>query len=167
MQLSQSVIYALQTLLQLAESGEGVLVTRKKLATTGRMPERFLLEVLHGLVKRGILRSNRGGGGGFALGRRREEITLLDVIEAVDGPAAVGLPDFNTMPAPLRSWLQEKLDQIAERTPHGARRHYVGASRGRRSGTNVGRPGISRASSITPAMEGEDCGGGHEAINAE
>ena len=116
MQLSQSVTYALQALLQLAESGEGVLITRGKLAANGRMPERFLLEILHDLVKRGILRSTRGGGGGFTLARRAEEITLLDVIEAVDGPMPVGLPASTTMADSLRNWLRANLEQITEST---------------------------------------------------
>ena len=119
MQLSQSVTYALQALLQLAESGEGVLITRGKLAANGQMPERFLLEILHDLVKRGILRSTRGGGGGFALARRPENITLLDVIEAVDGPLPAGLPAGNTMPEPLRNWLRANLEQVAENTRAG------------------------------------------------
>jgi Rrf2 family protein len=114
MQLSQSVTYALQALLQLAESGDGVLITRGKLAATGRMPERFLLEILHDLVKRGILRSTRGGGGGFALARHPEEISLLDVVEAVDGPFPVGLPAGNTLSEPLRNWLRMNLEQVTE-----------------------------------------------------
>jgi Rrf2 family protein len=116
MQLSQSVTYALQALIQLAESGEGVLITRGKLAANGRMPERFLLEILHDLVKRGILRSTRGGGGGFALARRPEDITLLDVIEAVDGPLPVGLPAGNSLSEALCNWLRANLEQITEST---------------------------------------------------
>jgi Rrf2 family protein len=80
------------------------------------MPERFLLEILHDLVKRGILRSTRGGGGGFALARSPDEISLLDVIEAVDGPLATGLSASNTMSEPLRNWLRASLDQVAEST---------------------------------------------------
>lgn len=114
MQLSQSVTYALQALLQLAESGEGMLITRGKLAATGRMPERFLLEILHDLVKRGILRSTRGGGGGFTLARHPENITLLDVIEAVDGPLPIGLPANTTLAEPLCNWLRANLEQITE-----------------------------------------------------
>lgn len=116
MQLSQSVVYALQALLQLAESGEGTLITRGKLAANGQMPERFLLEILHDLVKRGILRSNRGGGGGFALARGVEDISLLDVIEAVNGPLPVGLPPSISMSEPLRNWLRANLEQVTENT---------------------------------------------------
>lgn len=116
MQLSQSVTYALQALIQLAGSGEGVLVTRGKLAADGRMPERFLLEILHDLVKHGMLRSTRGGGGGFTLARGPEDITLLDVIEAIDGPLPVGLPASTSLAAPLHSWLRAYLEQVTEST---------------------------------------------------
>jgi Rrf2 family protein len=121
MQLSQSVTYALQALLQLAESNEGVLITRGKLAANGKMPERFLLEILHSLVKRGLLRSTRGGGGGFALARTPEEISLLDVIEAVDGPIPVGMPANNSMAESLRTWLRKNLEQVVE----NAREHLA------------------------------------------
>ena len=114
MQLSLSVTYALQALLQLAESNEGEFITRGKLAAHGKMPERFLLEILHDLVKSGILHSTRGGGGGFALVRRHDEITLLEVFEAVDGPISAGLPTGCTMPEPTRSWLQGNLEQLTE-----------------------------------------------------
>jgi Rrf2 family protein len=116
MQLSQSVVYALQALLQLAESGDGALITRSKLAANGKMPERFLLEVLHDLVKRGILSSTRGGGGGFALARHLENISLLDVIEAVDGPLPLGIPAGSALPDLLRNWLLANLEQIMEST---------------------------------------------------
>ena len=114
MQLSQSVTYALKALLQLGESGQGVLITRGKLAATGHMPERFLLEILHDLVKRGIIRSTRGGGGGFALANSPENISLLDVVEAVDGPLPSGLPSNANLPDALSVWLRGSLVDITE-----------------------------------------------------
>ena len=130
MQLSQSVTYALQALLQLGEAGEGVLITRGKLAANGQMPERFLLEILHDLVKRKILRSTRGGGGGFALARRPDEITLMEVIEAIDGPLPVGLPAGNAFAEPLRKWLRGNLEQVVESAARASRQHHVGADAG-------------------------------------
>lgn len=50
------------------------------------MPVRFLLTILSKLVKRGILKSRRGTVGGYLLARRADEISLLQLIEAVDGP---------------------------------------------------------------------------------
>ena len=140
MQLSQSVTYALQALLQLAESGEGVLITRGKLAANGQMPERFLLEILHDLVKRGILRSTRGGGGGFALARRPEDITLLDVVEAVNGPVPAGLPGGNTMSEPLRDLVAGEPGTGRGKHPHSSGRHHLEAPAGGRSEADRGEP---------------------------
>jgi len=78
------------------------------------MPERFLLQILRDLSKQGILHSTRGGGGGFALGRPAEEISLLDVIEAVDGPVQGGLPARCALPVETGGRLQHMLSDIAE-----------------------------------------------------
>jgi Rrf2 family protein len=50
------------------------------------MPERFLLQILRVLVTHGILRSTRGVDGGYALTKPADQISLLEVIEAIDGP---------------------------------------------------------------------------------
>ena len=50
------------------------------------MPERFLLQILRNLVTHGILQSHRGVEGGYSLERPAEQISLLELIEAVDGP---------------------------------------------------------------------------------
>lgn len=116
MQISQSVTYALRATLQLAESGEGTLLSRGQLAAKGEMPERFLLGILRDLTKHGIVHSTRGGGGGFALARRPEEISLLDIIEAVDGPIPTGLPEGASFPDERGGWLQDALEKIAQDT---------------------------------------------------
>ncbi len=158
MQISRSVTYALQTLLQLADLHEGEFINRWTLAANGRMPERFLLKILHNLVKGGILRSTRGGGGGFALARHPEVITLLDVIEAVDGPLPVGLPTGNTLAELPRDWLGTNLEQLAE----GTRAGLAGITLKRLLAAGP-RPAAETASpvpipkSISLAMQSEDC----------
>jgi Rrf2 family protein len=62
------------------------------LATAGNMPERFLLQVLRSLVTHGVLQSTRGVEGGYRLDRDPREISLLEVIEAIDGPLTTELP---------------------------------------------------------------------------
>ena len=55
------------------------------------MPERFLLQILRNLVTHGILRSTRGVDGGYSLVRPADEVSVLDVIEAIEGPMDVEL----------------------------------------------------------------------------
>jgi Rrf2 family protein len=56
------------------------------------MPERFLLQILRSLVTHGILRSTRGVDGGYTLVRSPDEVSLLEVIEAIEGPLNPGEP---------------------------------------------------------------------------
>lgn len=116
MYLSQSVTYAVLAALQLAESGDRTPIPRGQLAAKGGMPERFLLGILRDLVKSGILGSTRGGGGGFRLARKPEEVSLLDIIEAVDGPLPVGLPANASFPNESGQWLQGILREIGQDT---------------------------------------------------
>lgn len=93
MKLSRTASYALQAVLQLAQSdASGSPVPCSRLAAQGKMPERFLLQILRNLVTHGILGSTRGVEGGYVLERSPEEVSLLEVIEAVDGPVAASLP---------------------------------------------------------------------------
>lgn len=86
MRLSRSAGYAIQAVLQLAQGDGKSPISSQQLAVDSDMPVRFLLTILSKLVKRGILKSRRGTDGGYLLARRAEEISLLQLIEAVDGP---------------------------------------------------------------------------------
>jgi Rrf2 family protein len=103
MKLSRTVAYAVRATLQLAQYAQGTPVPCSKLASEGHMPERFLLQILRNLVTHGILRSTRGVEGGYALTRPPEQISLLEVIEAIEGPIGTngnGADDFNNDPQP-------------------------------------------------------------------
>ncbi len=103
MKLSRTVAYAVRATLQLAQSPQGTPVPCSRLASVGHMPERFLLQILRNLVTHGILRSTRGVEGGYALTRPPEQISLLEVIEAIEGPIGAngsGDGDFNNDPQP-------------------------------------------------------------------
>lgn len=112
--LSQSVAYAVQAALKLAEEPITSPISCGQLAASGQMPERFLLQILRDLTKQGILHSTRGGGGGFMLGRRPDDISLLDLIEAVDGPISAVLPGKGAFPEDSAERLQEALKGIAD-----------------------------------------------------
>lgn len=114
MQLSQSVTYAVQALMELAERSEGTPVSCWRLAQQGHMPERFLLEVLRHLARQGIVESARGGGGGFVLARPLEEISLLEVIEAIDGPLGASVPGKAHFPEGAGERLEKAIRHVAE-----------------------------------------------------
>jgi Rrf2 family protein len=76
------------------------------------MPARFLLQILRSLVRHGILQSTRGAGGGYALERSPAEISLLEVIEALDGPVVPTLPDHDGLPKELKAKLLRALTGV-------------------------------------------------------
>ncbi|MFZ5830611.1 MAG: RrF2 family transcriptional regulator [Planctomycetota bacterium] len=112
MKLSRTVAYALQATLQLAQAPPGTPVPCSRLAAEGKMPERFLLQVLRNLVAHGILESTRGVDGGYRLERDPGQISLLEVIEAIDGPLSAMLPANEGLPAESRSKLERALDEV-------------------------------------------------------
>jgi Rrf2 family transcriptional regulator, cysteine metabolism repressor len=85
-------MYAIDAALILARRTPGVAVPSGELAREGKMPERFLLQVLRSLVKADVLCSTRGAEGGYFLAREASRITLRDIFEAFDGSLEVSLP---------------------------------------------------------------------------
>ena len=116
MKLSRTVAYALQATLQLAELDSATPTPCSRLAANGKLPERFLLQILRNLVSRGILESTRGVEGGYTLQRSPEDVSLLDVIEAVDGPLTSTLPMSDGMSAKARSKLKAALQGVTKLT---------------------------------------------------
>lgn len=114
MKLSRTVGYALQAILQLADAEANIPVPCSRLAAQGRMPERFLLQILRNLVTGGILRSSRGVEGGYMLRRRPEEISLLDLIEAADGPLNAKPPAVEGLSSDAMAKLTAALDDVCD-----------------------------------------------------
>jgi Rrf2 family protein len=92
MRLSRTVAYAVQAVMQLAEVNPSIPYPCSKLAKETKMPERFLLQILRQLVTHGILNSTRGVDGGYSLMMRPDQISLLAIIEAIDGPLISAVP---------------------------------------------------------------------------
>lgn len=116
MKLSRTVVYAVQATLQLAEVQSSTPVPCSRLASEGKMPERFLLQILRHLVTHGILHSTRGVDGGYSLERSPHEISLLEVIEAIDGPVGASLPELDGAddePIGYQVRLREAIESVA------------------------------------------------------
>ena len=76
------------------------------------MPERFLLQILRNLVTHGILQSTRGVEGGYTLLRRPDDISVLEVIEAIDGPLGSEVPVSEGLNSESQERLQLALRQV-------------------------------------------------------
>jgi Rrf2 family protein len=97
---SSATEYAIRGLSELAaRNADGPVMLDELVAGTG-LPRDFVAKIFQKLVRAGILRSAKGRGGGFALARMQHEVTLLSIIEAVEGPqlldrCVVGLEKCN------------------------------------------------------------------------
>src|SRR3954453_1689880 len=88
MRVSAKVDYAVRPGAELASAaGEGP-VKGDHLATAQKIPLKFLENILLDLKHAGLVQSQRGADGGYWLGRSPEEITVAEVIRAVEGPIA-------------------------------------------------------------------------------
>lgn len=87
MRISAKTDYAVRATAELALSG-GTPLTAEQLSAAQDIPVRFLFTILRELRTARLVRSVRGPEGGYLLDRPAAEITLADVIRAVDGPLA-------------------------------------------------------------------------------
>ena len=88
MRVSAKTDYALRAAVELAAAPDGATVKGERLATSQSIPLRFLENILLQLRHAGIVESRRGAEGGYRLARPAADITLADVIRAIDGPLA-------------------------------------------------------------------------------
>jgi Rrf2 family protein len=89
MEITQETDYAVRCVLYLSREGHEQNVMIEKIAEEMRIPKSFLAKILQKLSKAGIVQSFRGVKGGFRLTRPPKKITLLDVVEAIEGPVAM------------------------------------------------------------------------------
>ena len=115
MKLSVKSDYAARAVLGLARHYPSqVALTTDQMAEEQGLPPKYLPQILLELKAKGIVRSVRGKAGGYLLARPPAEITLGDVLQAVDGPLfeAPGLGSSGGPPELRRAW--QKLRQAVE-----------------------------------------------------
>lgn len=88
MRISVRVDYAVQAMAQLAADSTGEPIKAAQVAQAQDIPLKFLLGILSDLKRAHLLRSQRGAEGGYFLSRPSDEISLADIIRAIDGPLA-------------------------------------------------------------------------------
>lgn len=86
MKLSKKAEYAMRALLAMSRAREGTNFSIHDIATSERIPLKFLEQILLALKNGGILRSKRGVGGGYQLQKPPTKITLGEIITLIDGP---------------------------------------------------------------------------------
>ena len=82
---SRSAEYALRAVVHLAALAPGEYALVKTIAAETGIPGHFLAKILQELARDGFLKSSKGPGGGFRLGQTADEISMLRIVEAVDG----------------------------------------------------------------------------------
>ena len=86
MKVSRSTGYALIAASYIAKHRDEGIILSQTISKEYKIPLEYLLKLLQQMVRAGILRSKRGPRGGFSMAKLPKKITMLQIIEAVDGP---------------------------------------------------------------------------------
>jgi Rrf2 family transcriptional regulator, nitric oxide-sensitive transcriptional repressor len=113
---SQTVEYALRTVICLAE-GSPSSFTTEQIAEKTLVPKAYLSKVIQGLCVSGVLASKRGAGGGVSLAKKPSELTILDVVNAVEPIVRIqqcplGLKSHGVHLCPLHRKMDQALESV-------------------------------------------------------
>lgn len=86
MQITRQADYAVRAVLYLARLGPDRRAATSQIAQDQQIPPSFLAKIVSQLSVAGLLQTSRGARGGVSLARTPDEISLLEVVEAIDGP---------------------------------------------------------------------------------
>ncbi len=120
MKLTRASSYALHAVAHLAaQKPQDKPVASHHTAQACGLPKRFLLKVLKSLVSARVLVSLKGPNGGYRLARSPSDISLLEILEAVDGPIRGQVP----FTAEYNGALNTRLEQICKHSADQVRKH--------------------------------------------
>jgi len=83
--ITNKSIYGINALIDLAENHDNGLAQIKNIAQRKNIPQNYLVQILNKLAKSGVVKSVRGGNGGYKLKHTPEKISVLYVLEALEG----------------------------------------------------------------------------------
>ena len=95
MKLSKTSAQAVLAVAFLATNQEGVVVQAKQVASHLDIPTDSALKILQPLAQQALIESKLGRSGGYSFSRSPENVTLLDIVEAIDGPITADIPSVN------------------------------------------------------------------------
>ncbi len=91
MQITRQADYALRAMLYLARLAPDQKAATSQIAAKQRIPPSFLAKIISQLSIAGLIQTSRGAKGGVSLARSPEEISMLQVVEAIDGPVQMNI----------------------------------------------------------------------------
>jgi len=122
MKLTRAASYALQAVHYIAtQKNTTDPVASHHIAKARKIPDRFLLKVLKPLVSARVLRSIKGPNGGYALAKKPTDITMLEIIEAVEGGKIQGHSPLTAKEGDRN--LNKNLENICNETADSIRSH--------------------------------------------
>lgn len=86
MQFTKAEEYGILGVLYLAERNDAAVTPLSEISEAKDIPEKFLAKIFQSLSRAGIVRSHRGVRGGFTLAKEPEQVTVKEVLEAIQGP---------------------------------------------------------------------------------
>ncbi|MBI1325654.1 Rrf2 family transcriptional regulator [bacterium] len=113
---TQTVEYALRAVVHLAQQAPKASTT-EEVADATRVPRAYLAKILSGLRRAGLVKSQRGLGGGITLARQPDDLTILDVVNAVEPiqrirSCPLGLSEHGSNLCPLHSRMDSALAMV-------------------------------------------------------
>lgn len=118
MRISRSTGYALLAVGYIAQHKNQKVILSQDISKQYNIPLEYLLKILQQLVRANVLRSKRGPRGGFSLAKPPDKITMLQIIEAVDGPM---VSRMNLAEQTRRAKFSVRADKIYEKAIAQAR----------------------------------------------
>ena len=126
MNISSRCEYACRAVMELAVRQESQeTVTSVSIAERRHIPEKYLVHILLQLKRVGLVRSVRGAQGGYMLSKPADEITLLDIVQAIDGPVLDPLPVDDMQSEELKPAWQRVAREIERILAKTTIRHIV------------------------------------------
>ncbi len=120
MQITRQADYAVRAVLYLAQLGPDRRAATSQIAQEQQIPPSFLAKIVSQLSVAGLLQTSRGARGGVSLARSPDQISLLEVVEAIDGPiflnecVANGVCNFGDA-CPMRSVWCDAQSELVQR----------------------------------------------------
>ena len=118
MRISRSTGYALLALGYIARNQDQKIILSQTISKEYDIPLEYLLKILQQMVRAGILRSKRGPRGGFSLAQTPKKISMLQVIEAVDGPMS---GQYALFEAPAKGKFTNKIESVYNKAVNQAK----------------------------------------------